>query len=198
MVFIPSGAPSPSSYNVLHQKFQMVMEAVVIALLTLLMVLSSCVSLLFLHYFYDISPTSSIFLSYNFIFFILFYATVSLSFIPSPVFLFFQSLSSLFVIFTSLLLLLCVSHILFLSFYSFFIIFFIQVKCSLFPPSQHLSTFSSILALYLYSFLIFFLWRFSFSTALFSLSYVTVPCDIYNSIKLYTKLIFSPIVSCIT
>jgi hypothetical protein len=40
-------------------------------------------------------------------------------------------------------------------------------------------------------------WRISLSTALFSLSYVTVDCDIYNSIKLYIKLTFSLIVSCI-
>lgn len=116
---------------------------------------------------------------------------------PSLVFLFFHSLASLFVIFTALLLLLGVSHILFLRFYSFFIFFF-QVNRSLFPPSQHLSTFYSVLVLCLYSFFIFLPWRISSSTALFTLSYETVACDICNSIKFDIKLTFSLIVYCIT
>jgi len=111
---------------------------------------------------------------------------------------FLSLLSSSFVIFTALLLLLGVSNILFLSLYSFSLIFFIQVSRFLFPPSQHLSTLSSVLALCLYSFFIFLPWRISLSKALFSLSYVTVSCGIYNSIKLYIKLIFSLIVSFIT
>jgi hypothetical protein len=91
-VFIPLGAPSLSVCNVLHLPFQTVMEAVVIALITLLMVLSSCVSLLFLYEFdYIILPTSSIYLSYSFISFILFCATVSFPLFPSLVFTFFIS-----------------------------------------------------------------------------------------------------------
>jgi hypothetical protein len=197
MVFIPVRAPSLSSYNMLHLQFQMVMEAVVTALLTLLTVLSSCVSLLFLHWFDDISPTSSNFLSNNFISLILFCATVSLSFISSLVFLFFHSLSSLFAIFTSLLLLLGVSHKLFLRFYSF-------VSFSLFKLTDlyflHQNIYLSFLLSLPYVFIYFHFpsLSISLSTALFSLYYVTVACDIYNIIKLYIKLTLSLIVSCIT